>query len=141
MTEVVIVTAVVAMLGAFAVPALVDYLRAATIAGAAQEMRSALRRARQLAITGRQTVCLHVVPPAQYELRGGGCANPPLRLPGANAAGAFALANGVTLSNAGPDVAFTMTGAATPGGQLVVHGVAGERRTVTVSPTGRIVTP
>ncbi|MBI3635619.1 MAG: GspH/FimT family pseudopilin [Candidatus Rokubacteria bacterium] len=141
MTEVVIATAVVAILGALTIPVMGAYFRSATVAGAAQEMRSALRRARQLAITGRQTICVHVATPAQYELRAGGCANAPLQLPGANATGAFALANGVRLSNAGPDVAFTATGAAAPGGQFVVNGAAGERRTVTVSPTGRIVTP
>ncbi len=141
MTEAIVAIAVVAVLSTLAIPALAGYLRTATVVAGAQEVRSALRRARQLAITGRQAVCVHVVPPAAYQLRAGSCGNPPLALSGSDAAGAFHLANGVGLSNSGPDVLFTSTGAAAPGGQFVVRGPNNERRTVTVSPTGRIVTP
>ncbi len=130
-----------AVLTALSLPAFASYLRATAVTGAAREMRTALRRARQLAITGRQPICVRLVPPAGYEYRGGGCSGAPLALAGATASGMFALGNDVVLSNAGPDLVFTATGGAAPAGQLTLQGAGGDTRTVTVSPAGRIVSP
>jgi Tfp pilus assembly protein FimT len=129
------------VLTALSLPAFASYLRATAVSGAAREMRTALRRARQLAITRRQPVCVRVVPPSGYAYLAGGCAGTPLALAGTTASGAFRLATDVVLSNAGPDLVFTATGGAAPAGQLTLRGTAGDTRTVTVSPAGRIVSP
>ena len=152
LAELLVVIAVIAILSAVAIPLFISYLQSSNVRAGAQEMRTAMNRAKQLAITCRQGVTVQVPAGGGYQLVAQGpCPNPPLVIPAtgtfwtgtqwAAAAVTLRLQNDVVLTvSAGPPV-FTPLGGAAPAGQLRVTGRAGNFLTVTVSQAGRITTP
>jgi prepilin-type N-terminal cleavage/methylation domain-containing protein len=143
-TELVVVMAVLGILASMAIPQLISYLRVATSNAGRDEMRVALGRAKQLAITSRQNICVVVAvgfPPA-YQFRQGNCAGPAWIGPGSNAANNFTLASAVTLANGGANPIFTPLGTAVQAGTLsVTPRSGGSTQTVTVTTAGRITVP
>lgn len=129
--------AITAIITIVAMPSLLTYWRSATTRAAAQELAAGLNRARQLAISQNQSICVEVGG-AQYRYRIGGCAGAIWAGSGAKATGYFALANNVTVtSNANP--VFDYLGAATPAATFTVtNPVGGGTRTVAVSASGRV---
>jgi prepilin-type N-terminal cleavage/methylation domain-containing protein len=136
--ELITVIAVIGILFALAIPFFVNYFQTATVKAGAQEMRTALNFARQLAITTRQNICVQTVT-NRYQFRQGGCGGTAWTGPGTDSAGTFSLKNSVTVT--GGPVTFTWLGAASPGGTMTVTGPSGTPLTVTVSAAGRITTP
>lgn len=146
LVELLVVIAVIAILSAVAIPLFMTYLRSSNVSAGAQEMRTAMNRAKQLAITQRQPICVQPFGGNGYQFRQNTCLGalvPAATAPGADATGTFRLANDVTVTVSAGNVApvFTPLGGATPAGQLRVTGRAGNFLTVTVSGTGRITTP
>ena len=154
LAELLVVIAVIAILSAVAIPLFMTYLRSSNVSAGAQEIRTAMNRAKQLAITQRQPICVCAPPicvPAVgngYQFRQNTCVPlgalvPAATAPGSDSTGTFRLANNVTVTVSPGNVApvFTPLGGATPGGQLRVTGRAGNFLTVTVSGAGRITTP
>jgi prepilin-type N-terminal cleavage/methylation domain-containing protein len=136
-TELVVVMAVLGILASMALPQLLSYLRVATSNAGRDEMRVALGRAKQLAITRRQNICVAVTAgsPPSYQFRQGNCDGP---------AGAdkFTLASAVNLANAGANPIFTPLGTAAQAGTLsVTPHSGGSAQTVTVTAAGRITVP
>ena len=145
LAELLVVIAVIAILAAIAIPSFVTYLQSSTVRAGAQEMRTGLNQAKQLAITTRQNICVQPVGNG-YQFRQNTCAGPvvPATLAlGADGTGTFRLQNNVVVTVSPGNVApvFTPLGAAAPAGQLTVTGPAGNALTVTVSVAGRITTP
>lgn len=144
-TELVVVMAVLGTLTSMALPQLLSYLRVATSNAGRDEMRAALGRAKQLAITSRtQNICVAVTSgfPPTYQFRQGNCAGPAWIGPGSNAAGNFTLASAVTLANGGAGPIFTPLGTAVQAGTLsVTPHSGGSVQTVTVTTAGRITVP
>lgn len=142
LAELLVVIAVIAILAAITIPFFVTYLQSSTVRAGAQEMRTGLNQAKQLAITNRQNICVQPVGNG-YQFQPTLCGNPPLILPGADGTGTFRLQNNVVVTvspgNAAP--VFTPLGAAAPAGQLRVTGPSGNFLTVTISVAGRITTP
>lgn len=143
--ELLVVVAIIGILAAISIPVVAGYVRAATVRAGAQEMRTALLQAKQLAITRRQNICFQPVivgPVSGYQFRQNNCGGLGIVMPGTiDAAGTFRLQNNVTVGLvAGPPV-FTPLGAAAPGGQLRVTGPGGNVMTVTVAASGRVTTP
>ena len=142
--ELLVVVAIIAILSTMTIPFMVTYLRSSTVTAGAQEMRTAMHRARQLAITLRQPICVQPVANA-YQFRQITCAGAVVSAsdaPGADATGTFRLQNNVVVAvssgNTAP-VFNPLGGAAT--GQLTVTGPTGNFLTVTVSGSGRVSTP
>ena len=79
--ELVVVVAVLGILASMALPQLISYLTVATSTAGLQEMRVALGRAKQLAITSRQNICVTVTAgsPPTYQFRQGNCGGPAWR--------------------------------------------------------------
>jgi Tfp pilus assembly protein FimT len=137
-----VVVAIIGIMAAIAIPFFASYWRSAAVRAGAQEMRTALQQAKQLAITRRQNICVQPVvgPSPGYQFRQNTCAGAAIGMPGTDGTGTFRLQNNVTVAVlAGPPV-FTPLGAAA-GGQVQVTGPGGNFLTITVSAAGRITTP
>lgn len=141
--ELLVVVAIIGILAAITIPVIARYTRAATIRAGAQEMRTALLQAKQLAITRRQNICVQavVVPVIGYRFLQNTCAGAAIVMPGTDGTGTFRLQNNVRVTVlAGPPV-FTPLGAAAPGGQFQVTGPSGDTTTITISAAGRVCSP
>ncbi len=152
LAELLVVIAAIGILAAMSIPLFASYSRSATVRAGAQEMRTALNRGKQLAITLRQNICVWpvangyqyrqntcgAVPGPLLPVAGVGITNPVL---GADGTGTFRLQNNVvvTVNTAAP--IFTPLGNASQAGQLRVTGPSGDVLFVTVSAAGRITTP
>jgi prepilin-type N-terminal cleavage/methylation domain-containing protein len=143
MLELIVVVAVIGIIFAVALPQFLTYYGSASATAGVQEMRTALYRAKQLAVTLRQSVCVTVTggAPPTYQFRLGGCGGPVWVGDGTDAGGNFALQNGVALSNGGASPIFTPLATASQAGTLTVTGHNGAARVVTVTPSGRITVP
>ena len=143
LAELLLAVAIIAIITSVSAPLFISYWQSATVRAGAQELRTALHGAKQLAITLRESICLQPVGGSGYQLHQTTCAGSvvgPTIAPGSDATGTFRLQNGVVLAViAGPPV-FTPLGRATSG-QFTVTGQAGNSLTVTVSAAGRITTP
>ena len=78
--ELLVVMAVIAILATFAIPTMWGYIRSATVRAGAQEMRTALQQAKQLAIRNRQNICVQPVLNG-YQYRQNTCAGAVLIVP------------------------------------------------------------
>ena len=143
-TELIVVMAVLGILASMTLPQFLSYLRVATSNAGRQEMRAALGRAKQLAITSRQNICVAVTAsfPPTYQFRQGNCAGPAWIGPGSNGVGSFTLASADNLANGGANPIFTPLGTAAQAGTLsVTPHSGGSPQTVTVTTAGRITVP
>ena len=143
--ELIVVMAIIGVITAISIPNLITYYQASTLKAAAQELASALNRARQLAITQNRNVCVQIVGNQYRYMVGtdincnGGTIWQGL---GTGAGGFFRLANNANLAtNANP--VFNYLGAAATAGTLTVtyvnqSGQIGLSRNVVVSVSGRI---
>ncbi|HET8578170.1 MAG TPA: prepilin-type N-terminal cleavage/methylation domain-containing protein [Methylomirabilota bacterium] len=141
--ELLVVVAVMGILFAVAIPQFLTFYGAASATAGVQELRTALYRAKQLAITVRQNVCVTITggTPPTYQFRLGGCGGTVWIGDGTDAGGNFALQNGVALSNGGASPIFTPLATASQSGTLTVTGHNGTAMTVSVAPSGRITIP
>ena len=143
LAELLVAIAVIAIVTAVSAPLFVTYLQNATVRAGAQELRTALYGAKQLAITLRQPICLQPTGGSAYQFRQTTCAGavvPATSALGSDATGTFRLQNNVVLTvNTVP--VFSPLGGAAPAGQFTITGSTGNALTVTVSSAGRITTP
>jgi type II secretion system protein H len=135
--ELLVVIATVGLLGATSAPWLLSYWRGATLKVSAEELAAGLNRARQLAISQSQRICVEVVG-NRYRYRLPGCAGNPWTGPGSDQTGFFRMANNVGVTtNVNP--VFDYLGAANPGATLTVtNPPGGASLTVVVSVAGRV---
>jgi len=129
--------AILGIIAATSTPWMITYWRSATLRAAAEELTAGLNRARHLAISQNQSVCVEVTG-GQYRFRVGGCGAAFWTGAGTGTNGFFALANRVTVAaNANP--VFDYLGAATPAATLTVtNPQGGATRNVVVSASGRV---
>lgn len=144
LAELLVVIAVIGILVAMSIPLFASYLRSSTVRAGAQEMRTALNRGKQLAITLRQNICVQPVANG-YQYRQNTCglvpgALPATTVPGTDGTGTLRLQNSVTVTSGAP-VTFTPLGNATLAGTYTVTGSPGNTLNITVSAAGRITTP
>lgn len=130
--------AIVGLVTLVATPSLITYWHTSTLGAGALELASAVNHARQVAISLNDSVCL-AVERGRVTLEGAaasGCTGQPLSGPWPTT---FALASGLSVENAGPNVVLTSLGAAVPGGTFrVTHPVTGAQRSVVVAASGRV---
>jgi prepilin-type N-terminal cleavage/methylation domain-containing protein len=142
MTELVVAIVVIAILVSLAMPTAVGYVTAARVRWGAREVQNGLTRARLLAVSTRQSICIDLAAGGiGYLLRQGGCAGTAWIGSGTNGAGVFAVSNTVTLANTGTRPVFTPFGTASQTGTLTVTVTGGQPVTVTVRPSGNVTSP
>lgn len=139
LVELMVVVALIGILAAMSIPFFMDYWRSAAVRAGAQELRTALLEAKQLAIRQRQNVCVQVVANG-YRIVQGGCGGAQFWTGTTWSATAttFRLDNRIGVQVAAGPPVFTPLGAAAPGGRFLVTGPAGGVLSVTVSVAGRV---
>jgi prepilin-type N-terminal cleavage/methylation domain-containing protein len=138
-TELMVVAGIIGVLSLL-VPVSLSYVRAATTLEGARELQYALTRAKQLAVTTRQSICVQASG-GGYQFVQGTCAGIAMTFPEASA-GTFLLSNGVTVTNGGASPIFTPFGTVAQAGVLTVNSPnSGGTATVTVTAAGRITIP
>lgn len=144
LAELLVVVAVIGIMAFIAVPWMLSYIPGATVNYAAREVQGSLNRAKLLAVSTRQLVC---VKPAAggYQFWtgvtatcGGGAALP---VTGSNAQGTFTLANSISVTLVTTNPVFNQFGMATQGGQFRVTGTSNLQQTVSVQASGRVTIP
>ncbi len=141
LAELLVLFAIVGILSTMSVGAFLTYWHAATVKGGAQELRTILNQARQLAIAQNTTVCVNQNGTSVQFLTGG-CSGTVWTGPGTDGNGWFTLQNSVNVSSATANVAFDYMGAGTTAGTYTVQNpVDNSTMTVTVALSGRITIP
>ena len=132
--------AVMAIMALSGLPYLLTYLPSVTLTWAARDMQTALNRAKMLAVTTRQSICVQMVA-GGYQFLTGNCSGTSWKGPGTDSGGTFRLPDNITASDGGNSPIFTKFGTASQTGTITVTGPGGQSRTVTVSAMGRIAIP
>ena len=141
LSELVVVVAIIGIMASAAVPWLLSALPGATVTWGAREIQGGLMRAKMIAISTRQTICVQVVS-GGYQFVQGGCAGTVWTGPGTDSTGTFRPSpSSFTVTNSGTSPIFTPFGNASQAGVLTVTAKGGGSRTVTVTASGRVTIP
>ena len=141
LSELVVVVAVIGIMASAAVPWLLSALPGATVTWGAREIQGSLMRAKMLAASTRQAICVQVVS-GGYQFVQGGCAGTVWTGPGTDSTGTFRPSpSSFTVTNSGTSPIFTPFGNASQTGVLTVTAKGGGRRTVTVTASGQVTIP
>ncbi len=141
--ELLVVVAIVGIMALIAIPSMLAYWPAATVQGAARDVQGGMTRAKTLAITTRQNVCVQVVAGGYRFLQGAGpnnCIGAAWTGAGTDATGLFGAPDNVTFTSAANPI-FTPFGTASQTAVLTVTGPSIRTLTVTVLPSGWVRIP
>ena len=141
LSELVVVVAIIGIMASAAVPWLLSALPGATVTWGAREIQGSLMRAKMIAMSTRQTMCVKVVS-GGYQFVQGGCAGTVWTGPGTDSTGTFRPSpNSFTVTNSGTNPIFTPFGNASQPGALTVTAKGGGSRTVSVTASGQVTIP
>jgi type II secretion system protein H len=142
LAELVVVLALIAIMAFIAVPFLLTYLPSATVNYAARELQNGLNRAKFMAVTTRQPICVQPTASGYQFFQNTTCAGTPWSGTGTDANGIFSLANNINVAlAAGANPVFNQFGVAVQTGTLKVTGTTGLSTTVSVQASGRVTIP
>ncbi|MFZ1061441.1 MAG: prepilin-type N-terminal cleavage/methylation domain-containing protein [Candidatus Rokuibacteriota bacterium] len=137
--ELLVVIAIIGIMAAIAIPSMLAYWPTATVQGAARDLQGGLTRAKTLAITTRQNICVEVLA-GGYRFRQGGCGGGAWVGAGTSATGLFSAPENVTFTSPANPI-FTQFGTASQTAILTVTGPSNRTLTVTVLPSGWVRIP
>ena len=142
LAELLIVLAIIAIMSFIAIPFLLTYIPTATVNYAARELQSGLNRAKFMAVTTRQPVCVQPATAGYQFFQNTTCTGTPWSGAGTDTNGVFTLANNITVVlTAGSKPVFNQFGIAVQTGTLRVTGPTGISTTVSVQASGRVTIP
>jgi type II secretion system protein H len=142
LAELLVVLVLVGIMTFLTVPFLLTYIPSATVNYAARELQSGLNRAKLMAVTTRQPVCVEPIAGGYRFFQNTTCTGTPWSGTGTDANGVVALANGITVAlAAGSNPVFNQFGVAVQTGTLRVTGQTGYSMTVSVQASGRVTIP
>src|SRR5881392_2392403 len=125
-----------------AIPLVLSYMPGATVRSAARELQSGLNRAKLMAVTTRQPVCVQATAGGYRFFQNTTCTGTPWSGTGTDANGVFRLVNNMTATlAAGANPVFNQFGVAVQTGTLRVTGPTGGSMTVSVEASGRVRIP
>jgi prepilin-type N-terminal cleavage/methylation domain-containing protein len=139
LAELIVVLAVIGIAGAASAPSLLAYWDTSTVQAGARELAAVMNLARQLAISGKTTVCVDMAG-TDVRLRVGGCTGTIWMGAVTDGAGLIRISDPATLRvTSNTPVVFTALGGATPSGTYtVIHAKTHASRAVVVAASGRI---
>jgi len=138
LVELSVMVFIIGIVSVLAVPSFISYSQAARLKAGAQELAAIINQARQVAISRNTTTCV-VRSADKVYFRVGTCAGAIWTGPGTDAAGSFALTDGVRVSAATANVVFTHLGtASTAGTYTVLNPSTNRSMRVIVALSGRI---
>jgi prepilin-type N-terminal cleavage/methylation domain-containing protein len=142
LAEVLVVCFVIGILAFIGVPFLLTFTSGATIDYAARELQSGLNRAKLMAVTTRQPLCVQPTAGGYRFFQNSTCTGTPWSGVGTRANGVFNLSNGISVAlAAGANPVFNQFGVAVQTGVLRVSGPTGRSTTVSVQASGRVTIP
>src|SRR5437773_10872294 len=119
MPELLVVGAILGITALIAVPLVLSYMPGATVRYAARELQSGLNRAKLMAVTTRQVVCVQPTASGYRFFKNTTCTGTPWSGAGTDANGVFSLANNITVAlAAGSHPIFNQFRVAVPPGTL-----------------------
>lgn len=140
LAELLVVVAVIGIMAFIAVPWMLSYIPGATVNYAAREVQGSLNRAKLLAVTTRQSICVQISGTG-YRFVQGTCGGTVWTGSGTDGAGVFRVGNNITVTSAGQSPIFSQFGVATQTGTFTVTGGTGLTQTISVLPSGRVTIP
>ena len=141
LTELLVVVAIIGIMAFIAVPWMLTYIPSATVNYAAREVQSSLNRAKLMAVTTRQSICVQISGTG-YRFVQGTCGGTVWTGTGTDGAGVFRLGNNIAVSlSAGASPIFNQFGVATQTGTFTVTGGTGLTQTISVQASGRVTIP
>jgi prepilin-type N-terminal cleavage/methylation domain-containing protein len=142
LAELLVVCFVIGILAFIGVPFLLTYTSGATIDYGARELQSGLNRAKLMAVTTRQPLCVQPAAGGYRFFQNSTCTGTPWSGAGTDANGVFNLTNNITVAlAAGANPIFNQFGVAVQTGVLRVSGPTGRTMTVSVQASGRVTIP
>jgi len=140
--ELLVVMAILGITALIAIPLVMSYMPGATVGYAARELQSGLNRAKLMAVTTRQPVCVQATAGGYRFFQNTTCIGTPWSGAGTSANGLFTLTNNITVAlAAGSNPVFNQFGIAVQTGTLRVTGQTGRSTTVSVQASGRVTIP
>ena len=141
LAELLVVVAVIGIMAFIAVPWMLSYIPGATVNYAAREVQGSLNRAKLLAVTTRQSICVQISGTG-YRFVQTSCGGTVWTGTGTDGAGVFRVGNNITVSlSAGQSPIFSQFGVATQTGTFTVTGGTGLTQTISVQASGRVTIP
>lgn len=130
------------ILVAVGTPLFIGYYRAAQLTTGAQQVRTLLNQARQLALLERGTMCVQVPTPTQLRYYGNGiCTGSPWVSSVTDSGGNINLLPGFTVSASANPVFNSLGGAFPAAIYTVTNASTGSVQTISVATSGRVTIP
>jgi len=138
LSELLVVVGLIMVLSLVAVPSVLTYWRTSSLTAGAEQLAGVLNRARQLAISTNNSVCVQVTG-TNVRLRTVSCAGTIWTGIGTDSAGVIQIANNVQVSGGTSAIFTNIGGASTTATYTVTDPKTGRTRSVVVSATGRVI--
>jgi Tfp pilus assembly protein FimT len=138
LSELLVVVGLIMVLSLVAVPSVLTYWRTSALTAGAEQLAGVLNRARQLAISTNNSVCVQVTG-TNVRLRTASCAGTIWTGVGTDSSGVIQIANNVQVSGGTSAVFTNIGGASTTATYTLTDPKTGRTRSVVVSATGRVI--
>ncbi len=142
LVEVAAAMAVCGIVVAVGIPLFIGYYRAAQLTTGAQQVRTLINQARQLALQDKGLICVQVPTPTQLRyFRNGTCTGTPLVSSVTDSGGNINLLSGFTVSVSATPVFNSLGGAFPAATYTVTNASTGSTQTISVAISGRVTIP
>lgn len=138
LSELLVVVGLIMVLSLVAVPSVLTYWRTSALTSGAEQLAGVMNRARQLAISTNNSVCVQVTG-TSVRLRTVSCAGTIWTGVGTDSSGVIQIANNLQVSGGTSAIFTNIGGASTTATYTLTDPKTGRTRTVAVSATGRVI--
>jgi Tfp pilus assembly protein FimT len=137
LSELLVVVGLIMVLSVVAVPSVLTYWRTSSLTAGAEQLAGVMNRARQLAISTNNSVCVQVTG-SNVRLRTVSCAGTIWTGIGTDSTGVIQIANSLQVSGGTSAIFTNIGGASTTATYTLTDPKTGRTRSVVVAATGRV---